>query len=87
VGVAGATVVPAGTAAATFDLIYPNADFTGKGPATSASGIFLVVPKQAGAIVTSWDVVPPKGDTRTWPMHLAGTNPGNAFIIIMPANE
>lgn len=89
-GVAGATVVPGCAAAATgcaFDLIYPNADFTAKGAATSASGIFLVIPKTAASVVTTWDVVPPTGDTRTWPQHLAGANPNNAFVIILPANE
>ena len=40
-----------------------------------------------GAVVTMWDVVPPTGDTRTWAAHLAGSNPSNAFVIIMPANE
>jgi hypothetical protein len=86
-GVAGATVVPGGTTASMFDLIYPNADFTAKGSATAASGIFLMIPKATASIVTTWDVVPPMGDTRTWPQHLAGANPGNAFIIILPANE
>ncbi|MDB4980453.1 MAG: hypothetical protein JWM82_1205, partial [Myxococcales bacterium] len=86
-GVAGATV----TAQGAFDVIYPNATFTGKGTATAASGLFLMVPKlvngAAQAVVTNWMVVPPTGDARTWEAHLAGTNPGNAFIIIMPANE
>jgi hypothetical protein len=86
-GVAGATVVPGGTSATTFDLIYPNADFSGKGTATAAGGIFLMIPKAEASIVTTWDVVPPAGDTRTWPQHLAGSNPGNAFVIILPANE
>jgi len=44
------------------------------------------VPKAAAPIVTMWDVVPPAGDTRTWAPHLAGANPANAFVIIMPAN-
>jgi hypothetical protein len=86
-GVAGATV----TAQGAFDVIYPNATFTGKGTATAASGLFLMVPKlvngAAQAVVTNWMVGPPAGDARTWEPHLAGTNPGNAFIIIMPANE
>jgi hypothetical protein len=86
-GVAGATVMAQGA----FDVIYPNATFTGKGTATAANGIFLMVPKlvngAAVPVVTNWAVVPPQGDARTWEMHIAGTNPGNAFIIIMPANE
>jgi hypothetical protein len=86
-GVAGATVVPGGTSASAFDLIYPNADFSGKGASTAASGIFLMVPKTTASVVTTWDVVPPSGDARTWPQHLAGSNPGNAFVIILPANE
>jgi hypothetical protein len=87
VPVAGATVVASGTAASGFDLIYPTADFTGKGTATSATGIFLVVPKAASPIVTTWTVVRPTGDTRTWQDHLAGTNPNNAFVIILPADD
>jgi hypothetical protein len=82
-GVAGATVAATGD----FDVIYPNADFSGKGAATAASGIFLMVPHTAMPVVTMWDVVPPTGDTRTWTKHLAGANPNNAFIIIMPADE
>ncbi len=86
-GVAGATVMATGA----FDVIYPNATFTGKGTATAASGLFLMVPKlvngAAQAVVTNWTVVPPPGDPRTWEAHLAGTNPNNAFVIIMPANE
>jgi hypothetical protein len=31
--------------------------------------------------------VPPTGDTRTWEKHLAGSNPDNAFVIIMQADE
>jgi hypothetical protein len=86
-GVAGATVVAAGTASSTFDLIYPNADFSGKGTSTAASGIFLMIPKTAAPIVTTWNVVPPANDARSWPPHLAGSNPSNAFVIILPADE
>jgi hypothetical protein len=85
-GVAGAKVMATGN----FEVIYPTATFdptAGKGTVTSATGIFLMVPKAAESVVTSWTVVPPAGDSRTWEMHLAGSNPGNAFIIIMPANE
>jgi hypothetical protein len=86
-GVAGATV----TAMGAFDVIYPTADFMGKGSSTSASGIFLMIPKlvngQPAPVVTSWTVNPPAGDTRTWEVHLAGSNPKNAFVIIMPADE
>jgi hypothetical protein len=87
VPVAGATLVSAGTAGEMFDVVYPNALFTDKGTATSTSGIFLVVPKAAAPIVTSWNVVPPTGDTRRWEMSLAGTNPGSAFVVILPALE
>ncbi|HEY2731040.1 MAG TPA: hypothetical protein VGK52_13945 [Polyangia bacterium] len=87
-GVAGATVSAMGN----FDVIYPNATFSGAGTATAATGIFLMVPRptDAGAfepVVTMWDVVPPAADTRTWASHIAGSNPSNAFVIIMPANE
>jgi hypothetical protein len=82
--VAGATV----TATGPFDVVYPNADFSGVGTATSSSGIFLMVPHltQAGqpqSVVASWQVVPPANDTRSWPAYLAGSNPNNAFIIIL----
>jgi hypothetical protein len=84
-GVAGAKVAtPSSTG---FDVIYPTADFSGAGMATSATGIFLMVPKAAGPIVATWNVVPPTGDTRTWASHLAGSNPNNAFVIILPADE
>jgi hypothetical protein len=84
-GVAGATVMP--VAPGPFDVIYPNATFSATGDATAASGIFLVVPKTAAPFVASWTVVPPAGETRTWDAFLAGSNPDNAFIIILPANE
>jgi hypothetical protein len=86
-GVAGVTVVAGGTAESAFDVIYPNADFTGKLDKTAASGIFLMVPKAAAPIVTTWDVVAPSTETRSWAQHLAGSNPDNAFVIIIPANE
>ncbi|HEV3031907.1 MAG TPA: hypothetical protein VG319_09710 [Polyangia bacterium] len=87
-GVAGAMVSATGN----FDVIYPNATFSGAGTTTAASGIFLMVPRPTdagafGPVVTMWDVVPPTNDTRTWASHLAGSNPSNAFVIIMPANE
>jgi len=59
----------------------------GSGATTSSSGIFIVVPKMAEALVATWYVVPPSGDTRTWTPHLAGANPDNAFVIILPADE
>ena len=83
-GVAGAKVAATGT---TFDVVYPSADFRSAGATTSTSGIFLMVPKQAEAVVATWDVVPPTGDTRVWTPHLAGSNPNNAFIIILPADQ
>jgi hypothetical protein len=81
--VAGAKVAATGP----FDVVYPAADFKSAGTTTSALGIFLMVPKMTQAVVASWDVVPPTGDTRTWETHLAGSNPNNAFIIIMQASE
>lgn len=85
--VAGATVTTAGTGAPQFELLYPNATFTGKTTATGADGIFIVVPKTATSFVTSWYVVRPDGDTRLWDTYLAGTNPGSAFVAILPASE
>jgi hypothetical protein len=82
-GVAGATVTSTAT---TVDVIYPAADFTSAGTTTSSTGIFLMVPKTAAPVVSTWNVVPPTGDARTWSPHLAGSNPSNAFIIILPAD-
>jgi hypothetical protein len=81
--IVGATVSATGN----FDVIYPNADFSATGTATAASGIFLMVPKTAASVVATWTVNPPAGETRTWNQYLAGANPGNAFIIILAANE
>jgi hypothetical protein len=81
--IVGATVSATGK----FDIIYPTADFSATGTATAASGIFIMVPKTATPVVTAWTVNPPAGETRTWNQYLAGANPGNAFIIIMAANE
>ena len=81
-GVAGATVAAMGP----FTVIYPTADFTAVGTTTSTSGIFLMVPNEAKAVVATWDVVPPMGDARVWSPHLAGANPNNAFVIILPAD-
>ncbi|HSZ84115.1 MAG TPA: hypothetical protein VLA14_17645 [Polyangia bacterium] len=81
--IAGATVSATGA----FDVIYPNADFSATGTATSTSGVFLMVPKMAASVVATWTVNPPATETRTWNQYLAGANPGNAFIIILAANE
>jgi hypothetical protein len=85
--VAGATVTSPGTTTLPYELLYPNADFTMKLGATGPDGIFLVVPKEAKSFVTSWNIVRPAGDTREWETYLAGTNPGNAFVAILPAAE
>ncbi len=86
--VAGATVsvVPTETR---FNIVYPNATFTGVGTATAAHGTFLAVPKLASApvIVTIWTVTAPTGDARGWPSLTAGSTPGSAFVLVMPANE
>ncbi|HEY7115052.1 MAG TPA: hypothetical protein VH475_00610 [Tepidisphaeraceae bacterium] len=86
--IAGATVAPGGTAQ--IDVIYPNADFSGVGNSTAPHGIFLAIPRVMGtpqSVVTSWTITPPAGETRTWPMYTAGTNPNNAFVILMVAND
>jgi hypothetical protein len=82
-GVAGATVSATGQ----LKIIYPDATFTAAGTATSESGIFLMVPLEAKTVITMFDVVMPPGDRRTWTPHLAGSNPNNAFVIILPADE
>jgi hypothetical protein len=85
-GVAGARVTtPASATAMPFDIIYPNDTFTAAGTATASSGIFIVVPKTAMTVVAMWSVVGPDG-TRTWTPQVAGTNPMNAYIALMPAD-
>ncbi len=86
--VAGATVSVA-PSETRFNIVYPNATFTGVGTATAAHGTFLAVPKLASApvIVTSWTVTAPTGDTRVWPSLTAGSMPGSAFVLMMSANE
>jgi hypothetical protein len=92
VGQVVGTATPAGVegakAAATgaFDIIYPDATFSGVGTSTSATGIFLMVPKAAAPVVATFDVVPRAGDARAWLSHTGGANPGSAFIMIMPAS-
>jgi hypothetical protein len=85
--VAGATV---STTADGLDVIYPNADFSGTGTSTGPDGLFLMIPRLTPSgpqsVVAAWTVTPPATDTRTWNQYLAGSNPGNAFIIIMAAN-
>src|SRR5262249_37864803 len=92
--VAGATVAPQGSAADKVTVIYPNATFTAPGTSTSATGLFLVIPKAGigtdggtAAVVATWTVTPPSGDTRVWGSFTAGSNPGSAFVILVPANE
>ena len=81
--ITGATVAAMGE----FKVIYPNDDFSGVGTATASQGLFLMVPNAATSVVATWTVMPPATETRTWNQYLAGANPGNAFIIIMAANE
>jgi hypothetical protein len=81
--VAGVTVSAMGN----FDVLYPSADFSATGTATSTSGIFLMVPRLAQPVVTNWTVNRPPTEMRSWTNYLAGANPGNAFIIIMAAIE
>jgi hypothetical protein len=86
--VAGATVSPA-PSETRFNIVYPNATFTGGGTATAAHGMFLAVPKLASSpvIVTSWTVTVPAGDARVWPSSTAGSTPGSAFVMLMSAND
>lgn len=85
--VAGATVTSSGTTAPPYELLYPNADLTAKLSVTGPDGIFLIVPKTAASFVTNLNIVRPDGDARIWDAYLAGTNPGNAFVVILPAAE
>jgi hypothetical protein len=69
-------------------ILYPNATFDGFGTATAAHGTFFVLPKAAttSSVVTDWNVTPPVGSALTWPTYKAGTSPGTAFVLLMPAN-
>jgi hypothetical protein len=85
-GVAGAKVTtPATTTPVAFDVVYPNDTFTGVGTATGSSGIFIVVAKSAMSVVATWSVVGPDA-TRTWTPQVAGTNPKNAYVALLPAD-
>jgi hypothetical protein len=88
--VAGATVTAA--AASQFDILYPNATFSGNGTSTASHGTFLAVPKlgDSGApapIVSTWTVTPPTGSSLTWITYTSGTQPGTAFVLLFLASE
>lgn len=85
--VMGATVTTSDTRV---KILYPSANFMANGTSTAAHGSFLVVPNATAnptAIVATWTVTPPAGDTRTWPSLTAGSTPGTAFVILFAANE
>ena len=85
--VMGATVTTTDTRV---NILYPSADFMSVGTSTASHGSFLVVPKPVatpGAIVATWTVTPPSGNTSTWPSLTAGSTPGTAFVILFAANE
>jgi hypothetical protein len=84
--VMGATVTTSDTRV---NILYPSANFMANGTSTASHGSFLVVPKPVAnptAIVATWTVTPPSGDSRTWPMLTAGSTPGTAFVILFAAN-
>jgi len=84
--VMGATVTTSDTRV---NILYPSADFMSVGTSTASHGSFLVVPKAVAnptAIVATWTVTPPTGDTRTWTSLTAGSTPGTAFVILFAAN-
>ena len=85
--VEGATITTADTAMR-LAILYPNATFNGFGAATASHGMFLAIPKSAtsSAVVTDWTVTGPSGGSLTWPTYKAGTSPGTAFVLLMPAN-
>ncbi len=60
---------------------------SGCGAAVPEIETWTVPFEPAAPVVTMWNVVPPTADTRRWASHIAGSNPSNAFVIIMPANE
>jgi hypothetical protein len=84
--VMGATITTSDTRVS---ILYPSDNFMSAGTSTASHGSFLVVPKPVAnptAIVATWTVTPPSGDTRTWPMLTAGSTPGTAFVILFAAN-
>jgi hypothetical protein len=82
--VAGASITAMSPA---LDVYYPNDTFAGPGAATATHGIFIAVPKTASPVVTIWTVNKPAGDAREWDMPTAGTNPGNAYVLLAVAKE
>ena len=85
--VAGATVANL-DASMRLAILYPNATFDGFGTSTAAHGTFFALPKAAttSSVVTDWNVTGPSGSGLTWPAYKAGTSPGTAFVLLMPAN-
>jgi len=86
--VAGATIAPMIAAnASKYVVLYPNADFTGVGAATSATGLVLIYPSGTGlAPVGAWLVTPPAGSTATWPAQVVGAQANGAVVLLDVSN-
>jgi len=86
--VAGATIAPMIAAnASKYVVLYPNADFTGVGTSTSASGLVVIYPISTGlAPVGAWLVTPPAGSTATWPAQIVGAQANGAVVLLDVSN-
>lgn len=86
--VAGATFAPMLDAnASKYVVLYPNADFTGVGTSTSATGLVLIYPIGTGlAPVGAWLVTPPAGSTTTWPAQVVGAQANGAVVLLDVSN-
>lgn len=88
--VAGATFGPKDAPTASkYAVIYPNADFSGVGAATSATGLVLIYPV-AGPPSTPpvgyWVVTPPTGSATTWPEQVVGAQANGAVVLLDVSN-
>jgi len=80
---------PAANADKSFTVLYPNADFTGVGTSTSASGLVLIFPNSpppAAAPVAPWVVTPPSTSTATWPEQIVGVQANGAVVLLDVSN-
>jgi hypothetical protein len=88
--VEGATFGPKDpTVSSKYAVIYPNADFSGVGAATSATGLVLVYPvagPPATPPVGYWVVTPPAGNTTTWPEQVVGAQANGAVVLLDVSN-
>jgi hypothetical protein len=84
--VAGATVTSSDD---NVTIVYPNTNFSSTTSATAGQGVFLAIPKVAGASKTaSFTVKPPSGEAHTWDATRLGFfMPNTMYFHVMYTNE